>query len=279
MTEAKVQHGYAAINGSEIYYEIGGDGPAIIFVHAGICDLRMWDDQMPAFRPQYRVLRYDQRNYGKTKPAPGEYASTDDLLGMMDFHNINQAVLVACSMGGSLAMDFSLLHPERVRALVMIGSNPSGYKFTGDPPPFWDDLEKAWEAGDLDKVNDYEVHMWVDGVTRTPDQVPGAVREKVREMNLIALQNEKQGGGGEKINLEVNAANRLDEITVPVLILIGDMDDEDLLEAADFMQTNIANARKFIMPGTAHVPSMEKPTEFNQQVLAFLKELANSDSQ
>jgi pimeloyl-ACP methyl ester carboxylesterase len=116
-----------------------------------------------------------------------------------------------------------------------------------------------------------EAHIWVDGLTRTPDQVDAKVRDKVTEMNMIALKNEKLGLGKE-IELVPPAAKRLSEIQVPTLLIVGRYDTPYLIAAGDFMAANIAGAQKIVMP-TAHVPSMERPHEFSQHVRKFLEGL------
>lgn len=270
MTE---QSGYADIRGAKIYYEVAGEGEPLVLIHAGICDSRMWDAQFQTFAQDYRVVRYDQRAFGKSKPVEGTFSDLDDLSALLDILKIDRAHLLGCSKGGSLAMDFTVTYPDRVQSLVMVGSNPSGFEFTGDPPPVWEQLKQAWDSGDIEKTCELEVQLWVDGVSRTPDQVDSDLRKKVYDMNLIPLQNEKAGVGKQE-RPDVNAIEHLDEITVPLLAIVGDLDDYELVNAAKLMTDKIANAKHVIITGTAHVPNMEKPAEFNRHVLDFLAGLS-----
>ncbi len=271
MTE---QSGFADINGAKIYYEVAGGGVPLVLIHAGICDSRMWDDQFQTFTQDYRVVRYDQRAFGKSKPVAGTFSDLDDLRALLDFLKIDRAHLVGCSKGGSLAMDFCVSYPDRVQSLVMVGSNPSGFVFTGDPPPVWEQLKQAWDSGAIEKVCELEVQLWVDGVSRTPDQVDSDLRQKVYAMNLIPLQHEKAGTGGKQERPDVNAIEYLNAIRVPVLAIVGDLDDTELIAAAKLMADTIPNAQHVIITGTAHVPNMEKPAEFNHHVLDFLAGIA-----
>ena len=112
--------------------------------------------------------------------------------------------------------------------------------------------------------------MWVDGPRRGPDVVDPTVRELVREMNLIALKNEATQLG-EELEPERSAASRLSGIQAPTLVLVGDEDRARTLAAADLLEGEIPNVRKTVMPGTAHLPNMERPGEFNRLMLDFLE--------
>jgi pimeloyl-ACP methyl ester carboxylesterase len=177
-----------------------------------------------------------------------------------------------CSIGGRTTIELALRHPGRARALVLVGSAVSGVEVGGYPPEQWEELVAAEEAGDLERVSELEVQIWVDGPYRGPDQVDPGVWDLVREMNLIALQNEASGLGSE-LPLEPPAVNRLAEIQIPTLVIVGDRDRPKTVEAADLLQRSIPHSRQVVMPRTAHLPDMEKTEEFNRIVLEFLDEL------
>jgi pimeloyl-ACP methyl ester carboxylesterase len=264
-----MQSGFADVNGAKIYYEVAGAGHPFVMIHAGIADRRMWDDQFNEFAKQYQVIRYDMRGYGKSAPVEGEYSSYQDLHALLQFLNVNKAYLMGCSKGGGVALDFTLQHPEMSAALLMICSGPGGFEFDESPPPQWDELVAAFKAGDLDKTAELETQIWVDGLNQPTDRVDAKVRDKVTEMNLIALKNEKLGLGKET-ELDPPAARRLSEVHVPTLLIVGEYDTPYLLAAGDYIAERIAGAQKIMLP-TAHVPSMELPAEFNAQVWAFLE--------
>lgn len=266
------QSGFADINGARMYYEVAGSGHPLVMVHAGIAHSRMWDDQFAFFAEGYRVIRFDMRGFGKTVPVEGEFASRIDLYSLLKLLDVERAYLMGCSKGGGVCMDFTLEHPEMAAALIMVGSRPGGFEYETEPPKQRDEIARTFEAGDLERTSELETQVWVDGRGRTPDQVNPAVRRKVYEMNLVALQYEKWGLGTEK-SLDPPAARRIDELKLPALIVYGDLDRPYTIAAADFMATHIAGAKKVLMPGTAHVPNMEHPAQFNQHVLNFLQEL------
>ncbi len=264
--------GVADVNGAQVYYEIAGEGEPLVLVHAGIADGRMWDGQVGAFARRYRVIRYDMRGFGKTAMVEGPYSHHEDLRGLLDALGVGRAVLVGCSMGGGAVLDFALRHPERVGALVLVGSAVGGFEGDFEPPEQWDELVAADEAGDLGRVSELEVRIWVDGPRRRPESVDASVRDLVREMNLIALQNEASGLG-EELPPDPPAVDRLTEIVAPALILVGDSDQPMTLAAADLLARELPNAREAVMTGTAHLPNMERPEEFNRILLDYLEEV------
>ncbi len=244
-----------------------------MLVHAGIADSRMWDGQFNVLAERYRVIRYDMRGYGKTAMVAGDYAHHQDLRGLLNFLNIEQAILVGCSMGGRTAIDFTLQHSGRVKALVLVGADLSGYEDDSDPPEQWDEMVAAHKQGDFERLSELEVQVWVDGSARNPEAVNPAVRTLVREMNTIALRNAPQKLGSERL-LNPPAIGRLAEIRVPTLVIVGDLDQPMMREIADLLAKGVAGAQKAVMRNTAHVPNMEQPAEFNRLVVDFLAKLS-----
>lgn len=263
---------FAAVNGANIYYEEIGAGPPLIFIHAGIADSRMWDTQIAAFSSQYRVIRMDLQGFGQSLPTGEPFSHREDVLSLMDTLNIERGVLIGCSMGGIRAMDLALDQPQRVLALVMVGSRPQGFTADVPPLPYGEEIEAADAAGDLDRINTLELLRWVAGPGRTRADVDPYVWAMAADMNRIALGNEAQSGD-EKPPLDPPAAERLHELTMPVLIVCGDCDVPLMVAAADAMEQGIARARKVTLRNAGHLPNMERPDEFNQALKTFLAEV------
>ncbi len=262
--------GDAVVNGARLAYEVVGEGELLVLVHAGIADMRMWAPQVGPFSEYRRVVRYDMRGFGKSPMVAGPFSHHEDLCGLLDSLGVGRASFVGCSMGGKTVIDFALENPGRVEALVLLGAPVGGFDPDTEPPKEWEEMVAADEIGDLEHLSELEVQVWVDGPHREPDVVDPAVRDLVHEMNLIALRNEASGLGDER-PLEPPAVGRLDEIQAPTLVIVGDLDHPEILAAADLLTREVPRAEKAIMHGTAHLPNIERPEEFNTLVIEFLE--------
>jgi 3-oxoadipate enol-lactonase len=271
--ETPSAHGFAEIDGGMLYYEVAGSGTALVLVHAGIADHRMWDDQLGAFAERYQVIRYDQRGFGQSSAPSGPFAFYDDLFLLMGRLGITRAVLIGVSLGGATAIDLALSHPEMVEALVLVGSGLGGQEWTVPTPAeleLFSQLEEAEKAGDYAAANEVEIRIWVDGPERSPEAVDPQVRARVREMNFPILLSEGEHEGEKPRALQPPASERLGEIRVPTLVLIGDQDVSAMQAIAEKLAATIPGARKVVLPNAAHVPNMEQPEVFNRLVLDFL---------
>ncbi|MGH2542657.1 MAG: alpha/beta fold hydrolase, partial [Ardenticatenaceae bacterium] len=173
---------------------------------------------------------------------------------------------------GEAIIDFALDHPEMVSALIPISAVPGGFEMQGEPPASLMEMMAAIEQGDLPRASELQLRIWVDGPFREPEQVDSLVRQHAAEMNRIPLANRTWAvADAEPLDpLDPPAVKRLHELRVPALIVAGALDDPEILRAADWMASELEGTWKVIIPGSAHLPNMEKPREFNQAVLDFL---------
>jgi 3-oxoadipate enol-lactonase len=280
VNEIPTRHGFAEINGAQLYYEVAGSGKPVVLVHAGIADHRMWDDQLVPFAERYQVIRFDQRGFGQSSAPMDPFAFYDDLYLLLRELSVAQAVVIGGSLGGATAIDLALAHPEMVDALVLVGSGLGGMEWPPLTPvelALFSQVEEAAKSGDFATANEIEVHIWVDGPERNPDAVNPSVRARVREMNLQTFTRHDENEQVEPQALEPPASARLGEIQVPTLILVGDQDVSAIQAIADTVGAAIPGARQIVLPNTAHVPNMEQPEVFNQLVLDFLDTLDSID--
>jgi 2-hydroxy-6-oxonona-2,4-dienedioate hydrolase len=262
-----------SVNGGNLYYEIAGSGPTLVLAHAGFVDGRMWDSQWEDFTRHYRVIRFDMRGFGRSDPAVGPVSRRADLLRLLDGLGVERTHFVGCSMGGEMIIDFALEHPDRVTALVPVSAVPSGFPMQGEPPPLLLEMLDAMQHGDLERGSELQIQLWVDGSFREPGQVDPQVRQRAAEMNKIAVNNGTWAIADMQPANPLNppAFERLSEIRVPTLLIVGALDHPEILRAADVMASAIQGAKKLIIPNAAHVPNMEQPEEFNAAVLDFLR--------
>jgi 3-oxoadipate enol-lactonase len=263
------QSGFAEVNGARLYYEVAGQGHPLVLTHEGIGDSRMYDDQFGAFAQRYRTIRYDLRGFGQSSVPSAPFSYSEDLYGLLRALGIERAHVLGMSMGGGASIDFALTHPEMVSALVLAGSALGGFD---DPDaandPRWKEYEEAATAGDMERLADLAVQVWVVGDGRTADQVNPAVRQRIHEMELHNLSLGTDESLGQQ--LDPPAIGRLSEIHVPTLVIVGDRDVSGIQKVADLLAAGIAGARKVVIHDTAHVPNMEQPEQFNRLVLDFM---------
>jgi len=276
MPTNKTISGFATVGKAKIYYETAGSGTPFVMIHAGVADSRQWNNEFSSFASVYQVIRYDMRGYGKSEPVDGEFSHMGDLLSVLETLDIHEPmILMGCSMGGGLAMDFALAHPSRVKALIMVGSGPSGLELDEPTPDKFSEVEKAYEAGDLDSVAELETQIWFDGIGRTPKQVNQAMRKLAYEMNRNALAYEARQLGKRLPDAELKAFDHLGNLNIPVLVIVGAHDLAYIrASAADYMKDKILLAQKAQIADGAHLPNMDQPGEFQRIVEGFLKSLA-----
>jgi len=275
MSTKQTKTGYINVDGAQIYYETVGTGSPFVMIHAGVADSRQWNNEFAFFAQGYQVFRYDLRGYGKSEPVDGEFSHMGDLVAVLDALNIHEPfIIMGCSMGGGLAMDFALAFPSRVKALIMVGSGPSGLDLDVPEPAKFTEAEKAYETGDLDLAAEIETQIWFDGTGRTPEQVDQNMRKLAYEMNRKALGYEVRNLGKRSPNIETPAFNRLADLKMPVLVVVGTHDIPYILAAADYMKENIPIVQKVTIEDGAHLPNMDQPDQFQQIVEVFLKEFS-----
>jgi pimeloyl-ACP methyl ester carboxylesterase len=262
---------------AQIATEVSGDGMPIALLHAGVADRRMWRNQVDALAhvpARYRAVAYDRRGFGDTLHTDEPYSHVDDLLAVLAATTSGApAVLVGCSQGGKIAIDCALAHPDRVRALVLVAPAVSGApEIDSFPPPIqaWlDRMEKAEAAGDIDDINAFEAHAWLDGPLGAEGRVHGPARDLFLAMNDVALRAEARGAE----HHAPSAYDRLGDIGVPTLLVWGDLDFPHLVERCEYLAAQIPDVRTQVMHGTAHLPNLERPAEFNRVLLDFLAAL------
>jgi pimeloyl-ACP methyl ester carboxylesterase len=255
------------INGARIHYKREGVGPPVVFLHAGIADLRMWEPQVAPFAKQFDVIRPDQRGFGDSELPPKPWSPVADLLSLMDQLSLEDAHLVGCSMGGALAIDFALAHPERVSKLVLVGSAIGGFAFRPEHAHLFAEAATAREARDMEALNEAMLHLFLDGPERPRGYVAEPLRELFLEMNGRAIRSDFEKAPPEQDAL---AVRRLHEISAPTLVVVGDKDVPTVLEAADLLMNSVPDVRKAVIHDAAHLPNLEHPEEFNRIVLDFL---------
>jgi pimeloyl-ACP methyl ester carboxylesterase len=246
-----------------------GVGPDVLLLHAGVTDRRSWRNVVAAL-PDHRCLAFDSRGYGETTyDTEDGWSRVDDAVAVLDAYGVDSAVVVACSMGGRTALDLALTRPDRVRALVLIGSAVSGapeIELEEDLQWLEDAFEEAENAGDLDELNRLEALVWLDGPSAGEGRVTGEPRDLFLAMNRIALEAPDPG----EERHDVNAWERAGDIAVPTLVLIGEHDLGHTHGNAEHLARSIPGARIVSLAGVAHLPHLEDDERTLREIADFV---------
>jgi len=269
MLPGPLKTGYVDVGQYSIYYEDIGSGEPLILIHDGYLDRRMWDDQFDLFSRWSRVIRYDLRNHGLSHGQADTFSYHQDLSRLMDALGIQKAKIMGLSLGGSIAIDFALMHPERVSGLVLVSSTLGGYELKDSAlkaiePKFADAMRRK----DINTCAECFLRSWADGPRRTPAQVDASVRRKVGEMYKATMHRWNEYTSPRP--LDPPALSRLTQIHTPTLFVLGDMDMPGIRDIASLICRDIPGARKVTIKGAGHMVNMEKPEEFNEVVEEFL---------
>jgi pimeloyl-ACP methyl ester carboxylesterase len=258
--------GMAPVNGGNLQYEILGEGPPLVLIHGGNMDLRMWDDQFELYARDFRVIRYDVRGYGRSSSKNVPHDGYEDLRALLRHLEIPSAHLVGLSLGGRIAVDFALEHPEMVDSLVLVGPGLSGWRFSREKGSFIFAILEAAQAGDGERA----AELWLESPYMTPAMEIPELRARLRE---LALDNSRiWTEGWKERELAPPAVERLSEIGKPTLLIIGSRDVPDIQQIVGALAESIPGSRKVTIEGSGHLPNMERPEEFNEAVLDFLRQ-------
>lgn len=251
---------------SRIYVETSGQGPPVVFLHDGLLHSEVWDGQREAFSREYSFVRYDRRGYGRSDAPTAPFSNEDDLLKVLDANSIDRAVLVGASSGGGLAINFTLNHPDRVSALVLVGAVVDGLGFSDH----FRRRELTAYGADKGRIERFATDPWMVGV------YDPKVRDRVRDLlksypNDLSVEKHQLAAAYAIQNPPpTTALRRLGEIRVPTLIVTGSADIPDVHVHAGALESGIQGARREIMTGTGHLSYLEDPEGFNGLVLNFL---------
>jgi pimeloyl-ACP methyl ester carboxylesterase len=260
---------------SGIAYESAGSGPAVLLLHAGLTDRRMWEPQWPALTRHFNAIRFDARGFGNSSDPKRPYTLHDDALEVLDALEVDRAALVGASMGGSAALDLALARPERAAALVTIASTPSGWSHSADLIRAWDAVEDAYERRGAEAANELEMRMWLDGPYRRPEAVDRDVRLSIASVNHVLLERQSRFPA-EPDELDPPAIGRLEELAVPSLVVTGELDQPSVIAGA-FEIARRTGAEHEEIPDAAHLPNLERPDEFERSLLEFLQRTISAE--
>ena len=250
--------------------------PPITFLASALVSLEAWDELTPYLVAEgYRVVRYDYRGFGasKAEDATLDFSNRADLRAVLDTLGIERTAIVGNSFGAMIALDTILESPERFVAFAWVGGGIGGFD-SGETPEelaLWEAYEKAEQANDIETMVDIDVRLWVDGIGQRSDRVPDHVREAVRRMDRPHVDPKRVIG--KPIPLEPPANERLASVSIPTLVVVGELDTSGTRASAVRLATSLPNARLASWPDVAHMIGMEQPERLARAIADFLAPL------
>ena len=259
----------ATVNGITVSYsDSGGDGPVVVLSHGYLMDSAMFDPQVAALAPEYRVITWDERGFGGTR-ATGPFSYWDsaaDVIGLLDHLGIEQAVLGGMSQGGFLSLRAALKAPGRVSALVLIDSQ-AGLE-NPEVAPAYEQMEQTWMEHGPGPVQDVVAAIILGPPDGSVDYQPwfakwaAADRDELRLAFRCLMDRDDITG-------------RLGEISCPALILHGTADAAIPMERAEAVRAGLAGPVTLVsVEGGSHAANLSHPDQVNVAMLKFLRSLA-----
>jgi pimeloyl-ACP methyl ester carboxylesterase len=253
---------YSTRNGLKIHYEVHGEGPALIFIHANPFDRRLWMYQVARFSPFYRVISVDLRGYGLSDKPETPFTlrdMTDDVLGICRDEGIEKAIFCGCSVGSGISMLIGLEHPQLAQAVILVGGSSSGPRDA-----------HAIAAGFLGKDTGAYLMSLMRGYV-----APGFADTPIGAW-LLNLFVENAHTLSQKCIGQIFIARGSHDMTdllpgmkTPALIINGEHDVS--LAAGTYSASLIPGAEHFVLKNTGHACCIEDPTGFDAAVIAFLR--------
>jgi 3-oxoadipate enol-lactonase len=247
------------VNGARFWIEDHGDGPAVLFLHGGLGDVRLFEPQAAALSDAFRCVSYDRRFWGRTEAPAEPFASVDDALGILDALGIERAALVGLSAGGGLALDIAYSHPDRTWALVHVAGG-----VTGMPVGLGDDLERRYEEaearGDVDAMMDVDFEVWA----------PLGVEDLYRELWLTTPDARGLPDGAAPAP---RADVVLEDVHVPTLVVIAKHDPPEL-QAVEREATRRIPDAQLVEIDSDHYLTLREPERVTKLIRDFLTPFA-----
>jgi 3-oxoadipate enol-lactonase len=260
-----VETGTAPVSGGNLYYEIKGSGRNVVLLQGGQLPLAMWDEQFESFSRDFRVVRFDARGFGRSTAKSGPYASEDDLLELLRYLKVDKASLVGLSLGGRVALDFALVHPDVVDRMVVVGPGLSGFDWSDAREPWVDSATAAFQRKDSVRI----ALLWLESGYMKPAMRDSQLAQRIRDLTARNASLWMQPDS-ERV-LTPPAVSRLRDIRAPTLILLGALDVPDIHRIVDTLSRTIPNSRRVVIDNVGHMVNMEAPADFNRLVLEFLR--------
>jgi 3-oxoadipate enol-lactonase len=253
-------------DGGWLHYAIAGDGDPVVLIHGFGLDCGMWDAQWSAFAQHHRVLRYDLRGYGASSVPKGPYSHVDDLLALIDSVSARPVHLVGLSLGGRVALRVAAQEPAAVRSLILADPALDGHLWSPDWLQRWRKMTDAAQRGELGSAK----RLWLEHILFEPANQDPKVADALRRM-IDRYSGWHLGHPDPGTAPQTPVAQMLSSISIPTLVLVGELDLPDFQSIAQRLGQEMPQAELRSIAGSGHMSNMEAPRVFNELVLEFLQ--------
>jgi pimeloyl-ACP methyl ester carboxylesterase len=263
------------VNGARLYWEEGGEGEPLLLIQGLGFSADMWYRLLPVLESRYRVIRYDARGVGRSDVAPGPYSiegMAADAMAILDAAGERTAHVFACSLGGIVAQEAAINDTERFRSLILCCTHPGGEAAVW---PGADVMQMLTERSSLSAEDSIRASIPFGYAPTTPaDRIEEDITRRLSiPMTAEGYTNQLMAGLGYP-----GTKPRLHRITVPTLVITGDVDRMVPPANSDILAASIPDARKVVVPGAGHVLFTDAPEALTDAMLEFLSEVGSVDA-
>ncbi len=244
-----------------------GEGPAVLLLHAGIGDRRMYADHLqPLADAGVRAIAVDLPGFGEARMPDEEDAPWLDVIDTLDQLGVERAVLVGNSFGGAVALRVAAVAPERVSGLMLVSAPGEGIEPSPQLAAVWDAEASALEDGDLDAA----VAAIVDGWTLPSSS--SELRELVAAMQRRAFETQLAGPEAPEARDPLEGGlGAIANVAAPAIVAVGEHDMDDFRLAAEGFAAALPDARLETIAGAGHLAPLEQPERFRALVLSVVR--------
>ncbi len=260
---------YADVDAVRLYHEVAGGGHPVVFIHGHSLDCRLWNGQMDRVSRSYTTVRYDLRGHGRSEAPETGYSLAHyarELRGLLDRLGLRRASLVGLSMGGNIAIEYALTYPDLLTTLVLVDTGLVGFEDDGRSATM---MAKRRALVRREGVGETIVRASMMSLSRKGVRWDPKTRALVREM-VAGWSGASWLDTSAYPRPEHTQAERVHEISVPTLVMVGQRDGRRFHRIAALLASRISVMRKFVLPDAGHLPPLENPEAFNDGLLDFL---------
>src|SRR5438105_7259274 len=258
--------------GAAINYEVTGRGPTVVFIHGWSHNISVWDDQVPAFKTRYQVVRYDSRGFGRSTGFADESAEPHDLLVLLEALHVKRAFIVGHSRGGSVALRFANAYPNRVEGLVLYGAFPEGFPAPPEIAQLFGSLPTIAKQNGLDSVGKLVLASPIAWVPPGRNDITDRYRRLWTSYSGKDLLDPHPESG----RVPAVTISDLANIKVPTLVIIGDHEAPFIASAAATPARRIPGAKKVVIPNAGHGAHFAQPSSFNSALMDFFYDVGRN---